>query len=201
MPPGGHSALESRSHIHCVSMKVSPVRYCVAKIDPDAKADRSVRWQLAVEDRHLLLHPHRTPDCTIDAVEDDQQGIATRFGRFCHHAPRLPGQSGWTGGHADAGVSPHRPNRSGGYSRPCRHTSRQPASACPVACSIGVRRVASRHGPPRSRKAAADRCAKLPLESCLHDRRRSSERPSRSSPPALRETFQQMLVGAFGSVS
>ena len=65
--------LKPRRHIHRVSVQVSAVGNRVAKVDPDAEADGSIRRLISVMDRNLLLHLNGTTHRPIDAIEHDQQ--------------------------------------------------------------------------------------------------------------------------------
>ena len=57
-------------------MQVSSVSNRVTDVDPDAKANGSIRRLISVVDRDLLLHLHSTAHRPVDAVEHDEQGIA-----------------------------------------------------------------------------------------------------------------------------
>ena len=50
-------SLESRRHIHRITMQVSSIGNRIANVDSDAEADGSVEWLIAVVDRYLLLNP------------------------------------------------------------------------------------------------------------------------------------------------
>jgi hypothetical protein len=76
---GGAFSLESRCDIHGIAMQVSAIMDCVAKVDPYAEADCPVRRLVGIMDRNLLLYLHGTPNCSVDAVEDDQQRVAARL--------------------------------------------------------------------------------------------------------------------------
>jgi hypothetical protein len=69
--------LESRCDVHGIPVQISPVSNCVAKINPHPKADGPISGLVTVVDRHVLLDLNGAPHGTIDAVEHDQQGIAT----------------------------------------------------------------------------------------------------------------------------
>ena len=68
--------LKPRRHIHRVAVEVSAIGNRVAKVDADAEADGSIRRLIAIMDRNLLLHLHRTAHRSIDAVEHDEQRVA-----------------------------------------------------------------------------------------------------------------------------
>jgi hypothetical protein len=57
-------------------MQVRPIGNRIAYIDPNAKADGAGRWLLAVILRNLMLDIRSAADCSINAVEHRQQGIA-----------------------------------------------------------------------------------------------------------------------------
>ena len=69
--------LEPRSDIHGITVQISPISDGIANVDPNAKSDGSVEWLVTVVDRYLLLHPHGTAHRPIDAIENNEQGIAT----------------------------------------------------------------------------------------------------------------------------
>ena len=68
--------LESCRHIHRVAVEVSAIGNRIANVDPDAETDGPIWRLVAVVDRHLLLHLHGTAHGPIDAVEDDEEGVA-----------------------------------------------------------------------------------------------------------------------------
>jgi hypothetical protein len=57
-------------------MQVRPIGNRIAYIDPNAKADGAVRWLVAIILRNLMLDTRSAADCSINAVERRQQGIA-----------------------------------------------------------------------------------------------------------------------------
>jgi hypothetical protein len=69
--------LKPRCHIYCIAMQVRPVRDCVSNVDPDSVADRSIGGLGTVLDRDLFLNRQSAPHRTVDAVEYDQQRVAT----------------------------------------------------------------------------------------------------------------------------
>ena len=75
MPPGWTFGLEPCRHIHCVTVQIGAVCNRVANVDPDAKPI-SIGRVVPVIVGHPLLHLHGTPNCPINAVEHDQQGVA-----------------------------------------------------------------------------------------------------------------------------
>jgi hypothetical protein len=75
-------SLKPRSDIHRVAMQIGPIRNRVAKIDPYAKADSSIRGLVAVVDRDLFLDLNGTAHRPVYAVEYDQQRIATSLHDF-----------------------------------------------------------------------------------------------------------------------
>src|SRR5512133_2007718 len=68
--------LEPRSDIHRVSVQIGSICNRITDAHPNPKPDGSVCRLLAVQDWHFSLHFCGTPDRAIDAIEDDQQGIA-----------------------------------------------------------------------------------------------------------------------------
>ena len=75
-------SLEPCRYIHRVSVQISSVGNRIAEVDPNAKADGSIRRLIAIVDRNLLLHLHGAAHGSVDAVKDDEQGIAA-----CLHDP------------------------------------------------------------------------------------------------------------------
>jgi hypothetical protein len=57
-------------------MEVRSVRNSVAKINPDAEANRSIACPILVIAGNMLLHFRGTADRPINAVEHDQQRVA-----------------------------------------------------------------------------------------------------------------------------
>jgi len=57
-------------------MQVRTIGNCVANVNPDTEADRSVRRLIGIENWNLLLHLHSAPHCTVDAIEHYQQRVA-----------------------------------------------------------------------------------------------------------------------------
>ena len=74
--------LQPSGDIHAVAVKVSAVRDHVADVDTNAEANAPVSRLIAVIDRHLLLYLDRATHRAIDAVERDQQRVATGL----HHS-------------------------------------------------------------------------------------------------------------------
>ena len=70
---------KSRRNIHSIPVQISPISNRVANVDPNPKADSSIRRLIAVVDRDLLLHLDGTAHRPVDAVEHDEQGIASRL--------------------------------------------------------------------------------------------------------------------------
>ena len=73
----GTFGLNSCCHIYGVAMQVSPVGNRIAKVDADAEAHGSIGRLVAIVDRNLLLHLHRTAHRPVNAVKHDEKGIAT----------------------------------------------------------------------------------------------------------------------------
>jgi hypothetical protein len=69
--------LEPRSDIHRVPMQISPVSDGIANVDPNTKSDGSVEGLVAIVDWYLLLNRHGTAHRPINAIEYDQQRIAS----------------------------------------------------------------------------------------------------------------------------
>ena len=69
--------LNSCCHIHRVAVQVSSIGNCVANVDPDAKSNSPIGRLVAIVDGDLLLDMNRTAHRPVDAVEDDQQRVAT----------------------------------------------------------------------------------------------------------------------------
>ena len=124
--------LKPRRDIHRVSVQVSAVGNRVAKVDPDAEADGSIRRLISVVDRNFLLHLHGTAHRPIDAIEHDEQGVAARLDdpaavllnrRIDQVLPQSP---------QPLERSRIIQGRLGASSQPCRHTARRPASADPA---------------------------------------------------------------------
>jgi hypothetical protein len=70
--------LKSGSYIDDIAVDVSAIRDHIADVNADAKADRPIRRLLTVIDGHLLLHLDCTAHRSINAVEDDEEGITSR---------------------------------------------------------------------------------------------------------------------------
>ena len=70
--------LKSGRHIHHIAVDISAIWNHIADVDADAKADRPIGRLVAIVGGHLLLHLHRTAHRSINAVEHDEQGIASR---------------------------------------------------------------------------------------------------------------------------
>jgi hypothetical protein len=58
-------------------VQISPVCNRVADVDPDAESDGAVGRLVAITVRHLLLHLYGATHRPINAVEHNQQRIAT----------------------------------------------------------------------------------------------------------------------------
>jgi len=71
--------LKASSHVHNVSMQVSSIGYRVTDTYADTKTNSSVQWLIAITNRNLLLYPDRAAHCSINAIEDNEEGIATRL--------------------------------------------------------------------------------------------------------------------------
>ena len=69
--------LEPRSDIHRVPVQISPVSDGIANVDPNTKSDGSVEGLVTIVDWYLLLNRHGTAHRPVDAVEYDQQRIAS----------------------------------------------------------------------------------------------------------------------------
>jgi hypothetical protein len=69
--------LQPGRDVHAVAVQVRAVRDHIADVDADAEANAPVRRLVAVIDRDLLLHLDRATHRTVDAVERDQQRVAT----------------------------------------------------------------------------------------------------------------------------
>jgi hypothetical protein len=67
--------LESRSYVDRVTVQVSPIGNRIAYVDSHAEADGSIRGQVAVMHRNLLLHFHGTAHGSVDAVEHNKEGV------------------------------------------------------------------------------------------------------------------------------
>jgi len=74
--------LESCRDVDRITVQVSSIRDSVAEVDSNTEEDGSVRRMIPVMDRNLFLHLHGTSHCPVNAVEDDQQGIATGLNNF-----------------------------------------------------------------------------------------------------------------------
>ena len=68
-------SLESCRHIHHVAMHVGAIWNHVSDVDTDAVPDRPIRGLVAIADGSLLLYPHGTTHCPVNAVEHDEQGV------------------------------------------------------------------------------------------------------------------------------
>ena len=68
--------LETDNHVHCFPVQVSPIRNRVTDVDADPEADGAIGRLVTIEPRHKLLHLHGAAPRTVDAVEDNQQGVA-----------------------------------------------------------------------------------------------------------------------------
>ena len=58
-------------------MQIGPVCNRVTNVDSDAETDSAIRRLISVMGRNLLLHLHGTAHRPINAIEDDEKGIAT----------------------------------------------------------------------------------------------------------------------------
>ena len=122
-------------HIHDITVDISAIWNHIAYIDADAKTDGSIGRLITVVDRHLLLHFGRTAHCSLDAVEHDEQGIASRvddpaavlIDRWVDQVLRES---------AVGRACQRRPGRSSGNSPPCPCGARRSASADPSACRL-----------------------------------------------------------------
>jgi hypothetical protein len=71
MKPGGH--------IHDGTIDVSAIRNYIADVDPYAKADGPIGRVPAIIGWYLLLHRHGgATDRAVDAIEHDEEGVASR---------------------------------------------------------------------------------------------------------------------------
>jgi hypothetical protein len=71
LQPGGND--------RAIAMQVGSIGNRITDIDPNAEADRAVGRLVLVALRYPLLDLHGATDCAFDAVEHDQQRIATRL--------------------------------------------------------------------------------------------------------------------------
>ena len=69
--------LKSLRHIHHLAMQIGAIRNRIADIDADAKADGPIGGMVTIIGGHLLLHLHGTAHRAVDAVEHDEQGVAS----------------------------------------------------------------------------------------------------------------------------
>ena len=69
--------LEPGRHIHRVPVEISPVGNHVTDVNADTKADGPIGGMVAVIGRYRLLHLHGTAHRPIDAIEQDEQGVAS----------------------------------------------------------------------------------------------------------------------------
>ncbi len=67
--------LESGRHIHYVAVDIEPIWNDIADVDVDAEADRLIGREVAIMGGHLLLHLHRATHCSVNALENDKQGV------------------------------------------------------------------------------------------------------------------------------
>ena len=67
--------LEPCGHIHYVAVDVSAIGHHAPTSDTDAEPDRPILGLAAIAHGNLLLHPHGTAHCAIDAVEHDEPEV------------------------------------------------------------------------------------------------------------------------------
>src|ERR1700722_12896201 len=68
--------LEPCGHIHYVAVDVSAIWHHIADVYTDAEPDGPIFGLAAIAHWNLLLHPHGTAHCSIDAIEHNEQGVA-----------------------------------------------------------------------------------------------------------------------------
>src|SRR5262245_32375295 len=73
----GALGLEPRRDVDRVTVQIRAIRDRIADLDPHTKTDSPIWRTVSVERRDLTLHLHGTAHGTINAVEHDQQRVAT----------------------------------------------------------------------------------------------------------------------------
>jgi len=68
--------LKSCRHIDHATVKISSIRNRVSYVDSEAEENCSVRRRAIVIGCDLLLDPYSAAHCSIDAVQDEEEGIA-----------------------------------------------------------------------------------------------------------------------------
>ena len=69
--------LKPGRHIHHITVQIRSIGNHVANVDSHAEPNGSIAGQVAVAYLHLLLHLHGAAHRPLDAIEHDQQGIAS----------------------------------------------------------------------------------------------------------------------------
>ena len=69
--------LKPGRHIHRVTMQIRPIGNHVANVDAHTKPNGAIAWDVAVAYLHLLLHLHGAADRPLDAIEHNEQGVAS----------------------------------------------------------------------------------------------------------------------------
>ncbi len=70
-------SLKSFCYIHHLAMQIGAIGNRIADIDADAKADGAVGGLVTIIGGYLLLHLNGTAHRAIDAVEHDEEGVAS----------------------------------------------------------------------------------------------------------------------------
>jgi hypothetical protein len=69
--------LEPGRDIHALAMQVRTIGNYVTDVDANAKPDGLIGGMIAIVTGHLLLHFDRAAHCPVDAIEHDEQRIAS----------------------------------------------------------------------------------------------------------------------------
>jgi hypothetical protein len=70
-------SLNSRRNVHRFAVQIGPVCNRVTNIYSEAETDGLLRWLITVMDWNLLLDLYGTAHRTVDAIEHDEQRVAT----------------------------------------------------------------------------------------------------------------------------
>src|SRR5690348_14838578 len=74
--------LEPRSYIYRFTVEIRAIRDRVTNVDADTKANGPISTLLAIMNGDLLLHVDRTADGAINAIENNEERVATGLDDF-----------------------------------------------------------------------------------------------------------------------
>jgi hypothetical protein len=74
--------LESCCHVYRVPVQIGSISNRIAEVYPDTKADGSIGRLIAILHRNLLLYLHGTAHRSVNAIEHDEQGVASCLDDF-----------------------------------------------------------------------------------------------------------------------